>query len=242
MASTNSVLKAFKILEVVSEYPEGISLTDIANETGLAKSTVFDIVEALYEVDALYYKSQFPKRYGIGSKMFVMGQVYINNSNFLNTAVPKLKAFAEKHHMTVMAAKQLQNRLVCTYKYESKYSKIITSDVGDAQSLKSPGGGKCYISYMGKEERKQFIGDDAALAAELDEIKNCGYCVERDTNSEFIIYMSVPVFNFENKVVGVMIATALKGTFDVKSALNDLLDIASEVNKIQGFRNANRLI
>ncbi|MEM7028132.1 MAG: IclR family transcriptional regulator [Chloroflexota bacterium] len=47
MSTTRSVDRAFSIMKVVSEYPEGIGITEISTKVGIAKSTVSRLVSTL---------------------------------------------------------------------------------------------------------------------------------------------------------------------------------------------------
>ncbi|MGB4695828.1 MAG: helix-turn-helix domain-containing protein, partial [Bacilli bacterium] len=107
MAANKSVEKCIKILELISKYPEGITLAEIYKTLKLPKATVFDILQALYKEDAVYYKDPKLKNYVIGSKIFSIGQAYTKNSNFINFASQGLRNFADKYEMTTFAAKRL---------------------------------------------------------------------------------------------------------------------------------------
>ena len=66
-------LKMFKSISSV--------LSEIYKELDMPKATVYDILQALYAEDAVYYKNEIAKTYVIGSKIFAIGQAYTKNSN-----------------------------------------------------------------------------------------------------------------------------------------------------------------
>lgn len=240
MASNNSVLKAFKVLEVISQYPDGINLSSIVKETGLPKSTVFDICSALYQVDAIYYKDKSAKTYVIGSKMYVMGQIYTQNSNFINASAPFLKEFADKYNLSTSAAKRLHNTSVNVFKYQSNASKVMTSDVGDQVKLDKSVSGKVFLAYLNKdrlnEAYKELKIADESFKKEIKSIREQGYALNNDEASEYIYSIAVPVFNFENKNIGVLSATSIKNNLDVKVQIDELINIANKVSKILGYQ------
>lgn len=242
MACNNSVLKAFKILEVISQYPEGITFTNIVKETNLPKSTVFDLCNALYQVDAIYFKNPTSKTYVIGSKMYIMGQVYTQNSNFILACEPYLKQYADQYDLTVSAAKRLHNTTVNVYKYESKKSKVITPELGAQVKLDENVSGKVFLAYMNEEDRKERLVNlgvhiDKSLIKELSKIKEQGFAFDGNVSSEYIYSIAVPVFNFENKVIGTISATSLKNDESkVKEQVENLVNISRTVSKILGYR------
>ena len=83
MAANKAVIKALKILELISKSEEGLTLSEIYKEAEMPKATTYDILQALYMEDAVYYKNEILKTYVIGSKLFTIGQSYMKNSNFI---------------------------------------------------------------------------------------------------------------------------------------------------------------
>ena len=97
MAQNKAVIKALKILEFISKSKDGVTLSEIAHELDMPKATTFDILKALYQEDAIYYKNEKTKTYAIGSKMFTIGEKYTKNSNFIEFSQELLKDFGNKY-------------------------------------------------------------------------------------------------------------------------------------------------
>ena len=53
-------------LDLISKSPDGLTLSEIYKELDLPKATVYDILQALYQEDAVYYKNEIQKTYVIG--------------------------------------------------------------------------------------------------------------------------------------------------------------------------------
>ena len=56
MASAKTVEKTMDILQLISKYPDGLTLTEIYKALDLPKVTVYDILKRLYAQEALYYR------------------------------------------------------------------------------------------------------------------------------------------------------------------------------------------
>ena len=84
MASAKTVEKTMDILQLISKYPDGLTLTEIYKALDLPKVTVYDILKRLYAQEALYYRDYHLKKYAIGPKMFSIGQAFANNTNFID--------------------------------------------------------------------------------------------------------------------------------------------------------------
>lgn len=252
MAANKSVEKTLKILELISKYPEGITLSDIYKELGMPKATVYDILQALYKDDAIYYKEPHLKTYVIGSKIFAIGQAYTKNSNFINFASPLLKKFADKYGLTVFANKRLADKIVSIYKYESTKTKITTNDVGIQTPLTSSVSGKVFLAFASETRQKELLkgilekefrnkekGDYTKLLLELDSIKNNGFGIDNGVSESYICSFAVPVFNFENKAVGVISAIRLVNNEteeEIKTQIDEFIEIANYVSQKQGYK------
>lgn len=255
MAPNKSVEKALKILELIAKYPEGITLAEIYKQLKLPKASVFDILQALYKEDAIYYKDQNLKTYVIGSKIFSIGQAYTKNSNFINFASQGLKDFANKYDLTAFASKRLGDKVIYIYKYESPRTKIITHDIGVQIPLHQHSAGKAFLAFLNEEKRNQllseikdkvFNGEETKefrkLLAEIARYQYLGYVVDNGETEGYIRHFAVPVYNFENKVTGVICASGLMGIYsdqEIEEQIKEFKEVAEYISEKQGYRKKN---
>ena len=157
MSANKSVVKALKILELISKHQDGITLSEIYKELDMPKATVYDILQALYAEDAVYYKNEIAKTYVIGSKIFAIGQAYTKNSNFISFASPLLRDFADKYGVTVFACKRLGTKISNVYKYESTKSRLVTPDVGVQTQLYENVAGMAFLTFLNDEKVKDLL-------------------------------------------------------------------------------------
>lgn len=258
MAPNKSVEKSLKILELISKYPEGITLADIYKTLKLPKASVFDILQALYKEDAIYYKDPNLKTYVIGSKIFSIGQAYTKNSNFINFASQGLKDFANKYEMTAFAAKRLGDKVIYIYKYESPKTKIITNDVGIQMPLHQNPAGIAFLSFLHEEKRNSLLSEIKEkeyknldtlefkkLLADIERYRELGYVFDDGETEGYIRYLAAPVYNFENKATGVICVCGLINGFDeeqIQIQINEFLEIADYISERQGFKEPKKYI
>lgn len=256
MAANKSVEKSLKILELISKYPEGITLAEIYKTLKMPKATVFDILQALYKEDAVYYKDPNLKTYVIGSKIFSIGQAYTKNSNFINFANQGLKDFANKYDMTTFAAKRLGDKVIYIFKYESPKTKIITNDVGVQMPLHKNPAGIAFLCFLHEEKRNALLAEikekvyknvaTAEYKKLLNDIKRfreLGYVFDNGETEDYIRHFAAPVYNFENKVTGVICASGLMNGFDNEQLMNQIkefLEIANYISERQGFKKSEK--
>lgn len=252
MAINKAVTKTLKILELISKSSTGITLSEICKELDLPKATVFDILQALYTEDAVYYKNEVAKTYVIGSKLFMIGQSYTKNSNFIAFAEPLLQEFANKYGVTTFGCKRLGTKTNYVYKYESSKTRIATSDIGVQLPLYETVAGIAFLTFLPKEKRedllqriltKDFNNKETKkykeILEKIERYKSIGYVIDNGESDRFICDLAIPVYNFEDHMTGAIFASRLVIEDDPKDLdkyIKEFLAIAEVISYKQGYR------
>jgi len=253
MAANKTVIKTLKILELISKNPEGITLSEIYRELKMPKATVYDILQSLYNEDAVYYKNEFLKTYVIGSKLFAISQAYIKNSNFIAFASPFLKDFANEFGVTTFCCKRLGTKVTYVYKYESNKARLTTDDIGTQTLLHKTVAGLAFLAFLPKQKSDDLL--EQLLVKEfgnvktkeyleivngLDSYRKLGYVLKNGELDPFTCELAIPVYNFENKAVGVISATKLifqeNQLAETKAYIEKFMKIAEAISYKQGYR------
>ena len=216
----NTVLKTLAILELIANYPEGVNLAFIYRTLDIPKATVYSILQTLYKTDAIYYKDTKLKTYAIGSKLFSIGSVYTRNSNLLQASTPRLISFAEENHTSVFITKRIENKIVYVYKYIPNGSRIlIMAEVGDVErDFENNAIGKCYSTFDSHVKQYGIL--------KLENQTNKLY-VLTEPDEYNIREIAIPLYNFENRVCGVIGALFL----NVPSTLDKIIDSFAKLSK-----------
>lgn len=230
MKDNRSVSRILQILELIAKHDEGLTLGQIYRMLDIPKATVYDFLQTLYRADAIYYKDPRLKNYVIGSKMFAIGSVYTRNSNLIEASQFELKEFAEKHGRTVFVTKRINDKIVYVFKHQPSSSRILTpQEIGSVSRdyVDSPIG-KCY-SVFDKAVMNQNIED-------AEEIKRNRYCYSKPDESSHICTLAAPVWNFENRVVGVLVASDLATDEKKREPLGrEFVQIAERISRKLGY-------
>ena len=255
MAANKAVIKTLKILELISKSDEGLTLSEIYKEADIPKATAYDILQALYSEDAVYYKNEILKTYVIGSKLFTIGQSYMKNSNFISYASPLLKDFATKYKVTTFACKRLGTKVTYVYKYESNKVRLVTSDIGTQLPLYQSVAGLAFLAFLPEDKSlellegilvKDFNGrktkEYQTIVARVKEYRTQKYIYDNGSIDRYICELAAPVYNFENKVTGVISATRLIFECEIeadveKDYISEFLKIAETISHKQGYKN-----
>lgn len=229
MKENRSVTRILQILELISKHPEGLTLGQVYRMLDIPKATAYDFLQTLYQTDAVYYKDPRLKNYVIGSKMFSIGSVYTKNSSLIEAAQFELKNFGERYGKTVLISKRIEEKIVYVYKYQPLNSRIsLPVEIGSmTHDFEHDIVGLCYKTFD-----RHFNG-----SKNPEEVLLKKRFVQSETQDNSHVYtIAIPVWNFENRCVGVLSASDLAGD-DAKSEqmIKDFISIATEVSRKLGF-------
>lgn len=251
MASAKTVEKTMDILQLISKYPDGLTLTEIYKALDLPKVTVYDILKRLYAQEALYYRDYHLKKYAIGPKMFSIGQAFANNTNFIDPEKYSLKQYANKYNMTIFASTRMKDQIVYTFKCCGPEVRLSTKEIGVQMPITECPDGKCYLAFednQSDEELAQSILDQYFKGEKDEEYetlmkvilssRKLNYLYDNGTTEKFVFALAFPIYNFENKMVGVISACRLIGDENqssVQSQVDELNAISQRISHYLGY-------
>lgn len=230
MKQNRSVARLLSMLELIAKHEEGLTLGQVYRMLDIPKATAYDFLQTLYKQDAIYYKDPRLKNYVIGSKLFAIGSVYTKNSNLIESSEYELKAFARKYESTVFITKRVSDKIIYVFKYQPPNSKVITpQEIGTTtRDFDDSALGQCYRAFD-----QQVKNDDLPHIAQ---IRQRLYTESKMTDGSYIKNIAVPVWNFENRVVGVIMSSKLSSLYqDQKQMTIDLVKLAKRISRKQGY-------
>ncbi len=230
MKDNRSVTRILAILELIAKHDEGLTLGQIYRMLGIPKATVYDFLQTLYKADAIYYKDPRLKNYVIGSKMFAIGSVYTKNSNLIEAAQYDLNDFAKRHGRTVFVTKRINDKVVYVYKHQPNNSKIITpQEIGSiSRDFEKTPLGQAYAVFD-----KKVLNPNLP---HFDQIKRKRYTESNLEDSSHISTLAAPVWNFENRVCGVLVTSELATDHaSRKEVVEDFVHIAEKISRKLGY-------
>ncbi len=128
--SNNTIIKTFKILDLISKSSEHLTGAEIAKELGIPNSTTHDILKTLLEENVIYYKDFNRKTYAMGVRIFSLSKGYLLDSNIINISASFIKKICDKYGITGYVLKPTVDSMLITYKYESSNSIVKSPDTG----------------------------------------------------------------------------------------------------------------
>lgn len=191
-SGVQSVERIFQLIESLAAHPAGAGLQRLAQDTGLAKSTVHRLLASLV---SLGYAAQDENgRYRLTLKMFELSSGIVNSMDIMDVAKVHLERLAQRTGEAVHLVIRDGQDIVYIYKTESGPMRM-SSRVGLRSPLYCTGVGKAILATLPADEVAQIwqhtipqkltahtIVEFDALQAQLTEVRTNGYAIDDEEN------------------------------------------------------------
>ena len=246
-----SVDRALSILEVLSDYSEGLGVTEISDKIGLHKSTVHRLLGTLIYKGYVVQDAESNK-YKITLKLFELGNKKVENMDILAASKPYTRELMEKVNEVVHFVIREGNNIVYIDKVEADNTIRMASTIGRRSPLYCTSVGKAILAQLSDEEVERIwnsskieklteftITSLEEMKKELEKVRQRGYAIDNEENEPGVRCAGAPVFNRFGKVEG---AISISGpTFRVTEDVvdkfaSDVVKYASLISKELGYR------
>ena len=199
-----SVERIFQLIEQLASHPAGASLQRLAQETGLAKSTVHRLLASLV---SLGYAAQEPEtgRYRLTLKMFELSSGIVNSMEIMDVAKAHLERLSQRTGEAVHLVIRDARDIVYIYKTESGPMRM-SSRVGLRSPLYCTGVGKAILATLPPEEvedvwnhsslkklTSRTVVDLAEMQDQLAEVRANGYAIDDEENEMGVRCVAVAI-------------------------------------------------
>jgi len=241
-----AVEKTLAVLEALADHSR---ITDIARVTGLPKSTVHRLLQAM--VDRGFAAVRSDGGYLAGPKVLVMAGKVLRPVDTVERARPALRALREESSCTVHMAMVVGDELVYVDKVEADKPYRMPSRLGMSLSVHCSAIGKAVLGSMGPVEsdamvaRLRLVGrtpntitTEERLRAEVAEVRRTGYGFDDEENEVGIRCVGAAIRDHTGAVVGGISAStlAMEHTMAQLTALGPrVLSAANTVSTALGY-------
>ncbi|GAA1382022.1 IclR family transcriptional regulator [Pseudonocardia kongjuensis] len=197
-----SVARAFGILELLAGAGGGLSVSELAQTSGLPLPTIHRLVRTLVDLGHVHQLSD--RRYTLGPRLIGLGD---RASEVLGARVgTDLRSLAERIGETANMAVLDGERAVYTAQVPSPHSMRTFTEVGRRVFLHSTGVGKALLAQLPVVQARRLLEtagmpgqtghtvvDVGTLLDELDVVRLIGHAVDAEEQEDGVFCVAVPV-------------------------------------------------
>lgn len=248
MGKSRAAIRTVKILELVAEYPNGLTMSEIANDLAIPVTSVNDIIKALVEMDMLDLIDTRSKTYGIGLKAFYIGNAYIHNTSLIDRAKPVVQELGSLLNKTVFLGKHASGKVTYLYKHEAPGVLIATCAIGSQTTMHNTALGKSILAYdldalaqidkNGLDVKTKYtITDFEELHTDLEQVRARGYAIDDREHNEHLLCIGAPIFDASGRVIAALsISSLYSPDRDVEWEASLVREKANEISMKMGWR------
>ena len=197
--------RMMKLLDVLADYHDPVSLKQLALETGLHPSTAHRILAAM-AVSGFVERAD-PGTYRLGIRLLELGNVVKSRINIRSAAMPQMQALHEKIGESVNLGVRQGDDIIYVERTSSGRSSVrVVHLVGARAPLHVTAVGKLYLAEDSKESLKDYarrtglpgatptsITSLAALEREIDRVRRHGVAYDNEEIEQGLGCVAAPV-------------------------------------------------
>ncbi|KUO53357.1 MAG: hypothetical protein APF76_08945 [Desulfitibacter sp. BRH_c19] len=250
----NSVAKALSVLEIVGISEKELTLTEIAKNLDMHKSTAFRLLSTL-ESRGFISKETSTGKYTLGLKILRLAGELLDNIDIRKIARPILEKLVEDCNETVHLVVMESNNIIYIDKVEGCNTIRLYSRIGMHGFAHSTSAGKVLLAFLPERKIKNLIletelpkktpktiVDYETLMEHLEVVRKQGYAIDDIENEDGVRCVAAPVRNHLGQVVA---AVSIAGPCDrisieriENSLANKAIVSAETISRLLGYRSS----
>lgn len=253
-SGNQSLIRGLKLMELLSNFPNGCPLAKLAELAELNKSTVHRLLQGL-QSEGFVQPASTAGSYRLTAKCLSLGHKTLSSLNIISIAAPYLEKLNLTLGETVNFSKRENDRAMMIYKLEPTTGMMRTrAYIGQHLQLYCSAMGKLYLAY---EDNPNYLSDywqshqeiikqltchtiteQEKMVQELNDIRQDGFAMDREENELGVCCLAVPIFNHLGKVeYAISVSTSIhrlnKST--QRTFLTEIQQTAAAISKELGW-------
>ncbi len=207
MSELQSLARGLQILEKMSNAPEGIGITDLADEFGVDKGSISRLMQTLANY-GFAEKDERTRKYILGPQIVRLSRAVLTGMPLRETAKPFLQKMVDQTgecaHLAILA----KGEALYIDEVESPSALRVSTSVGTLAPLHCTALGKIFLTFSGapfpeKPQSYTFrtITDPSTFRHHIEQVKNQGYAMDDEEYHPGVRCIAVPVFDYRNRCV-----------------------------------------
>lgn len=214
--------RVMSILFLLAAHPQGMTLADIARETGITLSTVHRMVGVLKQ-HRLARETPTGMQ-ALGSASLVLARGFLGGLDFRVEALPVMSELRDRTGEACHLGTLASPHVVFVDKLETVHAVRTSSRIGGTAPAALTGLGRAILAYSPqatvdtvREATRDLLGrniDEAVLAEALAAVRERGYSLDREENEPGVDCVGAPIFDDSGRVIAAISVSVPAERFD----------------------------
>lgn len=250
------VERALRLLDLLSESEEGLTLTDLARALNMSKGSMHGLLKTLESNGAVEQIEE--RRYVLGARIYNLAQAYIQRAGLRRFAVPAMRRLAARTGETVCLGKVEQKgvRIIeCIMDEGERTALRISATRGQRIPLLAAASGKVVLAnwpaarreaYLRAHELPQYtahsITDLSQFLASIEETARGGVGFDHEEYLVGVNAVAAPIYGVGDTLSGLLWIVGFASRFGgdvLANAARQLGDEAAGVSRSLGATTIN---
>jgi len=187
----NSVAKAMQVLEAFRDEGEDISLTEIANKTGMSLSAAQRFTHT-WEVLGYLHKDPRSKRFQLAVPALELGYLFLRSNPLVARAMPHMMLSHAEHGLPINLSLLSGGDVIYIVRLPHRRLKFVETLPGRRFPAFCNSAGRAFLSHLPEDEVDEILSrpkiaftertvtDPDALRAEIETVRRQGYAFTKD--------------------------------------------------------------
>lgn len=237
-SNIRAVERAIQILKCFRQEKLELTLTELAGEADLPRSTTSRILSTL-EKHRLLARNEENQKYYLGAEMARLGVLCYSNLDFRKIALPFMIELRDLYNESVSLYIAEGDQRVCIERVESTHPLRRVINIGNQLPLTRGASGRLLLAHMEKKQMEKILSKDPYVTVEaLKELKRIGYTVSRGEREAGVTSIAAPIFNAQKRIVAALTISGPSERFkeeDIPERVKMLLHYAEVVSTALGY-------
>lgn len=244
--------RAVEVLTLLSQYPDGISVSELSHRMHLSLGTTHRFLMSLME-NNLVMQDKTTKQYRLGFKVLRLASNLLNKDRLIDVARLPMRKAASAVHNVVYVCQESAGEVICTHCEDpttETHSKF-AAQIGNEMPFYAAATAKIIFAYQPEivkalyEKNKPLERFTArtktSLKSILDDLEKSalqGFAICDEELENGVIALAAPIFNYEGHAIASVGVTGIKGQLKLESTKDAICACAKTISAELGFSRA----
>lgn len=203
---------AIQVLQLLARSSSSLTLSEIAEETGLAYSTTHRLIDSLLQHNMISLDPSTRKKYCMGATIFQLASTVFSRQDSISIFHPIAEILKNETYQSVYLNIEVGSRIVVIAKTESSMAKVSNVYIGTTFPVHDAAAGKAIISTRDEKYQRAYLSHilpkgldlNKRLNIKIEELKQAyrlGYAIAEGESENDLNFIAAPVLSQNNTAI-----------------------------------------